>query len=144
MCTRIFMAELFCNRENWKQHRWINLKNKVDRKQNIGEFLLYIFCICFRKKQNNAIYIVQLKFMTVFTSEEEGMKLNGTRKRKMEDVNFIYIFLFIFLKRAEVILQNGKFQWVGSCVFIIYHLCIFLFFFQMKQKRDTLILHSVN
>ena len=32
--------------------------------------------------------------MTVFTSEEEGMKTNWTKERKMENVGFIHIFFF--------------------------------------------------
>lgn len=45
--------------------------------------------------------------MTVSVSEEEGMKMNGTRERKMEDINFIYIVWFIFLKKGQVYTVEG-------------------------------------
>ena len=49
------------------------------------------------------------------------MKSNGTKERKMENVNFI------FLKKGQVY-TTQCFQSVDSCVFIII-LCIFLCFF---------------
>lgn len=84
------------------------------------------------------LYIVQLEFMTASTSEEEGMKTNGTRERKMEEVNFIYIVLCVFLKRSEV--YNYTMLNFGGRFMHICYLSFFAFFFvffQEKYKGNT-------
>lgn len=103
---------------------------------NISLYLLYTF-----QKTHNAIHCLA-QIMTVSISEEEGMKINGIRERKMEDVNFIYIVLFIFFKSSICcrMLSFGD----TPVQFIINHSLHLKIFFQMKYKRNTSIFDGLK